>query len=337
MLLIRHEEEPTMPPSEDDKLSEEQVADIQRWIELGAPYDKPLIEKSAGASGEMIVTDSDRDFWSFRPLADVKVPTPKSDWIKNDIDRFVLRKLAENGLEPNAPANDRIRIRRAYLDVIGLPPTIDQLNAALEMSHEELVDELLRSPHYGERWARHWLDAARFGESYGFEQDTDRRHAYHYRDFVIKALNNDMPWDQFVRWQLAGDEIAPDEPLALMATGFLGAGVFPTQLTENEFESARYDELDDMAATVGTAMLGVTIGCARCHDHKFDPLPVKDYYRFVSTFTTTIRSEIDVELDADAHRRALAAWQVSHDSLVAERDVHFRQFGNRKSAFRVLG
>src|SRR6185437_4342865 len=121
-----------------------------------------------------------------------------------------------------------------------------------------------------------------------------RPFAYHYRDFLIDALNQDMPYDEFVRWQVAGDELAPDDPLALAATGFLGAGPFPTQLTEAEFESARYNELDDMVATIGSAFLGLSVGCARCHDHKYDPIPSEDYYRLAAVFTTTIRSEVEV-------------------------------------------
>jgi hypothetical protein len=154
-----------------------------------------------------------------------------------------------------------------------------------------LIDQLLERPEYGERWARHWMDIARFGESFGYEQDYDRPNAYHYRDFLIRAFNQDMPFDQFAQWQLAGDELAPDDPMAWMATGFLGAGAFPTQLTEREFESTRYNELDDMTATTGVAFLGLSIGCARCHDHKFDPISSEDYYRFASCFTSAIRSE----------------------------------------------
>ena len=321
LALIKHEEEPEMPPKK-DKLSNPLIADFQKWIELGAPYDKPLLEKKTDRPEEMRVTDSDREFWSFKPLALDTPPAGDDDWARTEIDQFVLATLDKNKLAPNPPASEHARIRRAYLDVIGLPPTPEQLKAALAMPHADLVDQLLASPHYGERWARHWLDAARFGESHGFEQDYDRKFAYHYRDFVIKALNADMPWNQFVRYQLAGDEIAPDDPLAMMATGFWGAGVFPTQLTEKEFESARYDELDDMAATTGTAMLGLTIGCARCHDHKFDPIPVKDYYRFASTFTKTIRSEIDIELDPDGYRKASETWETGHSKLVSKKSVY---------------
>ncbi len=321
LALIRHEEEPEMPPKA-DKLSDSLIADFEKWIALGAPYDKPLLEKKGDEPVKMKVTQSDRDFWSFQPLADPEPPRTKGDWVKTEIDQFVLVKMQENQLTPNPLADDRARIRRAYLTVIGLPPTPEQMDSALSQSHADLVDELLASPHYGERWARHWLDAARFAESHGFEQDYDRKFAYHYRDFVIQALNSDMPWDQFIRWQLAGDEIAPEEPLAMMATGFLGAGVFPTQLTEKEFESARYDELDDMAGTTGTAMLGLTIGCARCHDHKFDPIPVKDYYQLVSTFTTTIRSEIDIDLDPETYRTELGEWEKNHGKLVSAKSAY---------------
>ena len=170
-----------------------------------------------------------------------------------------------------------------------------------------MVDRLLASQHYGEKWARHWLDLARFAESHGFEHDYDRPTAYHYRDFVIKALNQDLPYDTFAKWQIAGDEFAPDDPLALMATGFLAAGVHSTQITKNEVEKHRYDELDDMLGNIGTTMLGLTVGCARCHDHKFDPIPARDYYRMLSAFTTTVRSEVELDLDPEGYKKAKAA------------------------------
>jgi hypothetical protein len=218
-------------------------------------------------------------------------------WVKTPVDRFILAKLEEKGIDPNTSAERRVLIRRVYFDLIGLPPTPGEVAAFVNDpapdAYEKLVDRLLDMPGYGERWARHWMDVARFAESHGYEQDYDRPHAYHYRDFLIKSLNADMPYDRFVAWQIAGDELAPDDPLALAATGFLGAGAFPTQLTEMEFESARYNELDDMASTTGSAFLGLTVGCARCHDHKYDPIPSDDYYRLCATFTTTIRSEID--------------------------------------------
>src|SRR6266704_1409760 len=187
------------------------------------------------------------------------------------------------GITPNPPVGKERLIRRVCFDLIGLPPSPEEIRAFVNDpapdAYERLVDRLLDSQHHGERWARHWLDLARFAESHGFEHDYDRPTAYHYRDLVIKALNQDMPYDRFVKLQIAGDELEPDSPFAMTATGFLSAGVHATQITANQVEKERYDELDDMAATIGTSMLGLTIGCARCHDHKFDPIPQQDYCR----------------------------------------------------------
>jgi hypothetical protein len=194
------------------------------------------------------------------------------------------------GMTFNPPADKATLTRRLSLDLTGLPPSDGS-------DLPDLIDNLLESPRYGERWARHWLDVARYAESTGFEQDYDRPYAYHFRDFVIKALNSDMPYDQFVKWQLAGDEYEPQNPLALAATGFLGAGVFPSQITANEVERTRYDAMDDMLSTTSSAMLGLTVGCARCHDHKFDPFPMRDYYAMLATFTTTTRMNVDVHPD----------------------------------------
>jgi hypothetical protein len=292
---LRHESF-EMPPT--GKLAEATIADFVRWVEMGAPDPR---EGAAAPVGRQIDLEAGRRFWSFQPLTRVEPPAVKDAvWIRTPIDQFVVAKQEELGLRPNPTAQRRVLIRRAYFDLLGLPPAPEEIEAFVNDSdpqaYEKLIDRLLDSPRYGERWARHWLDVARFAESHGYEQDYDRPHAYHYRDFVIKALNADMPYDQFVRWQLAGDELSPGDSLAMMATGFLGAGAFPTQLTEAEFESARYDELDDMTATTGVAFLGLSIGCARCHDHKFDPIPTKDYYRIAATFTKAIRSEIELEL-----------------------------------------
>ncbi len=315
---ITHQTKPAMP-DKSPKLPDALIAKIAQWIDYGAPYDKPLLEKGAGPAPREI-SEADRQFWSFQPFKKTAAPKVRdTKWPHNDVDRFILSKLEEKNLAPNNAVERRTLLRRVYLDLTGLPPTPTEVEAFAKDTAPDafakVVDRLLASPHYGERWGRHWLDVARFAESHGFEQDYDRPHAYHYRDFVIKALNADMPYDQFVKWQIAGDELAPKEPLAMMATGFLGAGVFPTQLTEKEFESARYDELDDMAGTLGTAMLGLTIGCARCHDHKFDPIPVRDYYRFLSTFSTTIRSEIELDLAPAAHQTALAEWERKRRAL----------------------
>jgi hypothetical protein len=331
MAVIRHETKPHMP-MKSAKLTEKQISAIAKWIELGAAYDEPFRQKSNGSVRQ--VTELDRQFWAFRPLDVIEVPQTDDVWVRTDIDRFLRIAQAEADLTPNPETDRRTLIRRATFDLLGLPPEPQAVASFIDdpdpQAYEKLIDRLLESPHYGERWARHWMDVARFAESHGYEQDYDRPNAYHYRDFLIRAFNQDLPYDQFVSWQLAGDELAPDNPLALMATGFIGAGVFPTQLTEVEFESARYDELDDIVATAGVAFLGLSIGCARCHDHKYDPIPTGDYYRIASIFTKTIRSEIEVELNPaknqqrrDVHARELAMleaevrrWET--DSLDAE-------------------
>jgi cytochrome c553 len=316
--LVTHAKEPHMPHNA-GKLPTAAIARIAEWIESGAPYDKPLRARANEAPSWTTkqVPPSAREFWSFQPLRRVTPPKVRTTgWARTPIDHFVLARLEGAGIEPNPPASKRHLIRRLYFDVIGLPPTPEEverfIHDAAPDAHEKLVDRLLASPHYGERWGRHWLDLARYAESHGFEQDYDRPWAYHYRDFVIQALNADLPYDTFVRWQLAGDELQPDDRLALAATGFLAAGVHSTQITKREVEKQRYDELDDMAATAGTALLGLTIGCARCHDHKFDPIPQADYYRFVSTFTTTVRSEFDFNLDPGGYRTAKVAFDREH-------------------------
>jgi mono/diheme cytochrome c family protein len=320
--LLRHEKEPKMPKGF-AKLPAETVNQIIAWIDSGAPYDKPLIEKiDPKAWIKKRVPDDAKKHWAFQPLQRVEPPKVQDEaWCRTPIDQFIRAKQEAAGVTPNGPAERRKLIRRVYFDLTGLPPTPAEVEAFVAdtatNAWEKVVDHLLKSPHYGERWARHWLDLVRFGESHGFEHDYDRPTAYHYRDFVIRALNDDLPYDTFVKWQLAGDEYAPQNPLAWMATGYLAAGVHSTQITKNEVEKQRYDELDDILATTGTAMLGLTVGCARCHDHKFDPFPQADYYRMLSTFTTTVRSEYDLDLNPAAYRTAKAAFDAKHQPLVA--------------------
>ncbi|MFL5243722.1 MAG: DUF1549 domain-containing protein [Gemmataceae bacterium] len=319
--LIAHVEEPHMP-SKGTKLSDKQIAAVVQWIDLGAPYDKGLAAKAeASAKKPMVVTDEDRKFWAFQPLHPGQPPKVKDQaWCRTPIDQFIMAKLQEKNLTPNAAVDRRKLVRRAYFDVIGLPPSPEEVEAFVNDpaadAYEKLVDRLLENPHFGERWARHWLDIARFAESHGYEQDYDRPFAYHYRDFIIKAFNQDLPYNTFVKWQIAGDEIEPENPLALMATGFLAAGVHSTQITKNQVEKERYDELDDMTRTIGTAMLGLTVGCARCHDHKYDPIPTRDYYRMLSTFTTTVRSDYDINMDPKGFQIAKAKFDAEHAKLV---------------------
>jgi Protein of unknown function (DUF1549)/Protein of unknown function (DUF1553)/Planctomycete cytochrome C len=300
--VTAHLKEPFMP-HQGKKLPDDLIAHIAEWIDCGAPYDDPLVARTPKEPlwTTKLVLPAAKEHWAFQPLKRTQPPKVKDEaWCRTPIDRFLLAKMEAAAVTPN-PAVDRSRlIRRAYFDLIGLPPTPQEIDAFVNDSdpdaYPKLIDRLLSSQHYGEPWARHWLDLARFAESHGFEHDYDRPTAYHYRDFVIRAFNEDMPYDRFVKWQIAGDEYAPDDPLALTATGFLAAGVHSTQITKNEVERHRYDEMDDQLATTCTAMLGLTVGCARCHDHKFDPIPQRDYYRLLATFTTTVRTEVDLKV-----------------------------------------
>ncbi len=321
--LVMHVKEPHMPFNS-KKLPDDVIAHLVAWIDCGAPYDEPLVQgKKAGADWtRKVVAEEARQHWAFQPLGRAEPPRVRNAaWGRTVIDRFILRKLEKEGLAPNPAVDRRVLIRRAHFDLLGLPPPLAEVEAFVNDpdpdAYPRLVDRLLASPHYGERWGRHWLDLARFAESHGFEHDYDRPSAYHYRDFVIRALNLDLPYHTFVRWQIAGDEYEPENNLALTATGFLAAGVHSTQITRNEVAKHRYDELDDKLATVSTAMLGLTIGCARCHDHKYDPVPQADYYRLLSTFTTTVRSEVFLNVDPDGARRARAAFEAEYEARAA--------------------
>lgn len=320
LAYLSHREEPHMPPKQ-PAISEARYRDLETWIRLGAAYDKPL-GGAVVVEGPMIVTDEDRKFWAFAPLTRVTPPSVKNTgWVKNPIDQFIAEGHEREGLLPAKPLSRAAWMRRATYDLTGLPPTPQEVKAFEDDerpdAYAHVIRELLARPSFGERWARHWLDVARFAESHGFEHDYDRKNAFHYRDFVIQAFNQDMPWDQMVKWQLAGDELAPSEPQAMMATGFLGAGVYPTQITVAEAERIRYDAIDDMLATTGSAMLGLTIGCSRCHDHKYDPIPMIDYYRMAAAFTTTVRSDVDVSYPASPE--ALAAFNQTRKKLEARR------------------
>lgn len=322
---------PQMPPS--GKLSQAEIDVLVQWVSIGAP--DPRDGKTAPPPKKEINIDAGKDYWAFRPISTVSIPIRmESPRPENPLDAFVSAKLEANGLAASPPASKDRVFRRLHLDLLGMPPeyaaTQDFLQDIHPDAYERVVDRLLASPRFGERWGRHWLDVARFAESFGFEHDYDRPYAYHYRDFVIQAFNEDMPFDQFLRWQLAGDEFAPENPRALQATGFLGAGVFPTQITANEVERTRYDALDDMLATTTSAMLGLSVGCARCHDHKFDPIPTLDYYRMLSTFTTTVRSEVQVDMAPQETLKRREQYERERDRKVAE----LRRFEREELALR---
>ncbi len=330
------DEDVQMPPK--GKLAANEIAVLSQWISLGAP--DPRIAATIVPTARKIDIERGRKHWAFQPLKAVKPPQVENDkWARTDVDRFIAEKFAEHGVHGNAIADRRTLVRRAYFDLLGLPPTPKQMDATLKdkspdtdgnLAYERLIDELLDNPAFGERWARHWLDLARFAESHGYEQDDDRPYAYPYRDFVIRAFDQDLPYDTFVRWQLAGDEIATDDPLSLAATGFLGAGVHATQITANQAEKERYDELDDIVRTMGTTMLGLTVGCARCHDHKYDPIPNADYYKLVSIFATTVRTNQLVNQDPVGYQAAVEKFNERHQRLVEARDNYAEKLVQKK-------
>ena len=257
---------------------------IKEWIEHGARWGTDPIDPFR-------FTTSSRagyDWWALQPLVRPVVPPVATDSnaIRNDIDRFIWVKQPDS-LKTGPPADRRTLIRRVFFDLIGLPPTPEDVRAFEKSTdpeaYEKLVDSLLASPHHGERWARHWLDIVRYGETDGFERNTTRPNAWHYRDWVIRAFNTDLPYDEFVRLQLAGDVLKPNDPDAIRATGFLVASVHNTVLGNDQMRLiAKQDELEDLVGGVGQTFLGLTTNCARCHDHKFDPISQTDFYRLAA-------------------------------------------------------
>lgn len=274
-----------------------ETATLERWIELGAP--EIVVEPDvAGTSPDPLVTDGDRDFWAFRSPQPQAVPVLRdTGQVRNPIDALILQKLEQHNLSLAAPADRRVLLRRATFDLTGLPPEPDEVEAFLKDerpdAYERLVDRLLASPHYGERWGRYWLDAAGYADSEGkTEQDLPRPHAWRYRDYVIRAFNDDKPFDRFLLEQLAGDELAdyehgeitPEIYDKLVATGFLRMAADPTWANITGFLADRIDVIADEIDVLGSAVMGLTLKCARCHSHKFDPIPQRDYYRLAAVF-----------------------------------------------------
>ena len=310
-----------------------------------------LAGETSSSSGELDL-EKGRQFWSFQPLRTITPPDVNNEgWIRTRIDRFILGPLEKQNLSPNPEASPRTLYRRAMFGLWGLPPEPEALAEFLRDdspdSYEGLLDKLLASPHYGERWARHWLDLARFAESNGYAFDKDRADAYHYRDFVIKALNEDMPYDRFVQLQIAGDQMEPQNYMAQAATGFLAAGPFTSQQTQKERERSRYEQLDDIVHTMGTSMLGLTIGCARCHDHKYDPVPISDYYRLVSCFAETgfqnhahdpdpARTKADKERFEAAHQPLLDARARFENDVLPTRLTEWAATRNKPTSAETL-
>ncbi|MBI1355609.1 MAG: DUF1549 domain-containing protein [Acidobacteria bacterium] len=276
---------PAMPPGgADKKLPAETIAAIREWIAGGAPF-------ASGQAAQKWDYD-EADLWAFRPLTGPQPPTQGVDpgLVRTPVDSFVLAKLSEQGLQPAPRADKLALLRRVSFDLTGLPPTPDQVRAFLDDpspdAYKKVVERLLASPAYGERWGRHWLDVTRYADTSGYSNDFERPTAWRYRDYVIRSFNQDKPYNRFVLEQIAGDEIFPDDPEAILATGFLRMG--PWEHTGMSVAAiTRQLFLDDVTHSVGQTFLGLTLGCARCHDHKFDPIPTKDYYSIQAAFATT--------------------------------------------------
>lgn len=305
-----------MPPEE--PLSREEQAVIRNWIQAGAPWDGRSLDPFANSNESR----AGRDWWSLQPLANPEPPKTDDPRQRTAVDGFVIHKLTEQGLTLAPDAAPRDLIRRLFFDLIGLPPSPEIVSAFVkdpsEQHYEQWVDRLLAQPEYGERWARHWLDLVRFGESDGFERNAPRPDAWPYRDWVIDAFNRDLPFDQFVQQQIAGDLLLADEIQARAATGYLVAGVHNTVVGVSPTMQliARQDELEDLIGSVGQTFLGLTLHCARCHDHKFDPITQREYYELAACVAgvnhglTTVRP---VELNrrlADLEQKVSAQKQI---------------------------
>jgi hypothetical protein len=315
----RHDDDLKMPPSA--SLAGEQIATLNEWIKLGAPWSA---KAAMTARPPGTITDEDRRWWAFRPVKAPLVPEPRTTSHETSpIDAFIIAKLQAAGLKPAPPADRRVLIRRVTFDLTGLPPTPAEVEAFVNDqstdAYDKLVDRLLDSPRFGERAARIWLDIARYAESDGFKSDDERPGAWRYRDYVIDSFNADKPYDRFLKEQLAGDEIAPDDSAALVATGFLRAGVY--EYNNREVEAQWDAMLNELTDVVGDAVLGLGMGCARCHDHKFDPILQKDYYRLRAFFAgLSARDDLSITTDKQRaeYRARLAKWEAETKELRAQ-------------------
>lgn len=301
-----------MPP--DAKLPDQQIADLVRWVEMGAPWPGDTATNTPATEAAADWSKLRQSHWAWQRVIKPDVPSVEAAhryWPRNEIDHFVLRRLSEVGLRPSPRAEPRVLARRVFLDLTGLPPTPEQI-AAFESASaqdsqaalEKLIDQLLDSPHYGERWGRHWLDVARYSDGYGgFLDNNQNTQAWHYRDWVVNALNADMPYDQFVRLQIAGDLIGESKEDAV-ATGFFALG--PTYRSDggdpDSVAQAKSETLDDRVDTLSRGFLGMTVACARCHDHKFDPVRQVDYYGLAGVFNNSTTREFPLAPDDDVKR-----------------------------------
>jgi cytochrome c553/mono/diheme cytochrome c family protein len=315
-----------MPP--DGKLSDQQIKDLTRWVEMGAPHPESG-SVTAPQPRSRVDLEAGREHWAFQRLQRPDVPRIAPP-VVNPIDAFLNARLSEQDLQPLGPADRRVLIRRATYDLTGLPPTPAEIHAFLSDdsvdAFERVVERLLSSPHYGERWGRHWLDVARYADSNGLDENVAHGNAWRYRDYVVQALNNDKPYDEFIREQLAGDLLDSNNDLELRrerltATGFLVLG--PKVLAEVDKDKLQMDIVDEQIDTVGRSLMGLTLGCARCHDHKFDPIGADDYYALAGIFKST-RAMETLKTIAQWYENSIALAedldrQQAHEQLVAEK------------------
>ena len=333
-----------MPPGK--PLAAGQIALLKKWIDAGAPWPESAADREAGR-------DKRLDHWAWQPVRTPRVPEANDPALRNEIDRFISDKLRQKGLSFAPEADRGTLIRRLCYDLWGMPPSPEQVREFLAdndpAAYEKLVDRLLASPRFGERQARHWLDIAHYADTHGFERDQRRDHAWRYRDWVIKSFNDDQPYDAFLRDQIAGDVLHPGDPNGRIATAFLAAGPWDF-VGQAETPSlvlkrlARADDLDDMITQVMAAAGGVTINCARCHDHKLDPIPQTEYYQIASVFAGVRRGNRSLsekeEADAAAKRAPLEkrlAEIKAKPELKAERETIEKQIAAIAEPAKVYG
>jgi len=327
---INHGEIVQMPPT--GKLPPQAIVDLTAWVKMGAPWPSKQnpVRTSTNESADYSITAEDKAFWAFQPPRKPPLPSVRrTDWPQSPVDYFILSQLESKGLEPAPPADKRTLIRRVTFDLIGLPPTPEEIDAFLQDdspgAYATVIARLLASPHYGERWGRHWLDVARYADSNGADENRVHANAWRYRDYVIAAFNDDKPYDQFLVEQLAGDLLPArnrdERNRNWIATGFLAIG--PKPLLANDAVKVELDVVDEQIDTAGRAFLSLTLACARCHDHKFDPIPSSDYYSLVGIFksTTTIH-KYDFQNHRSWTERALGTDEdeKQHQRLKAEYD-----------------
>lgn len=329
IFAINHATQLDMPPKTKLPLSE--IAALTRWVKMGAPWPnaKPLTASSTPVEADEIeITAKDLEFWSFHAPENSELPVVRQQqWPRNAIDHFVLSRLEAAGLQPAVEASRSVWLRRVTYDLTGLPPTVDEMNRFLQdrspVAYERVVDALLASPAYGERWGRRWLDVARYADSNGLDENLAYANAFHYRDYVVHSFNKDKPYNHFVLEQLAGDLMTDQESVSpagerITATGFLSLGA--KMLAEDDPVKMQMDIIDEQVDTVGKAFMGLSIGCARCHNHKFDPISIADYYGLAGIFKST-RTMENFKVVARWQERPVESAKSSQDRQHRERQV----------------